>query len=113
LAAATSGMPVFLVHHLKHNRVLHERVLLVSVVTLEDPRVEDANRVEVVPICEGLTRIILRYGFSSAPQGRVAVKTASLRPPTGSVGPTYPNLGNRQIRIRSTSSRLTSSLRQS
>ena len=31
LTAATTGMPVFLIHHLKHNRVLHERVLLVSV----------------------------------------------------------------------------------
>jgi KUP system potassium uptake protein len=76
LAAATSGMPVFLVHHLKHNRVLHERVLLVSVVTLEDPRVEDANRVEVVPICEGLTRIILRYGFMETPDVKHGLKLA-------------------------------------
>src|SRR4051812_4495669 len=43
LTAATVGMPVALVHHLKHNRVLHERLLLVSVVSLEEPRVDDAG----------------------------------------------------------------------
>ena len=76
LTPATSGIPVFLVHHLKHNRVLHERVLLVSVVTLEDPRAEDPNRVEVIPICEGLTRVILRYGFMETPDIKQGLKLA-------------------------------------
>ena len=63
-------MPVFLIHHLKHNRVLHERVLLVSVLTLEEPRVEDANRVEVIPIGAGISRVILRYGFMETPDAK-------------------------------------------
>jgi len=76
LTPATTGMPVPLIHHLKHNRVLHERVLLVSVLTVEDPRVEDANRVEVVPISDGLTRMILRYGFMETPDVKLGLSLA-------------------------------------
>jgi KUP system potassium uptake protein len=76
LTAATAGMPVALVHHLKHNRVLHERLLLVSVVTLEEPRVDDADRVEVIPIGEGISRVILRSGFMETPDVKEGVKLA-------------------------------------
>src|SRR4051794_38609580 len=76
LTAATVGMPVALVHHLKHNRVLHERLLLVSVVTLEDPRADDADRVEAIPIGEGISRIILRSGFMETPNVKEGVKLA-------------------------------------
>ena len=76
LTAATVGMPVALVHHLKHNRVLHERLLLVSVVTLEEPRVDDADRVEVIPIGDGISRVILRSGFMETPDVKEGVKLA-------------------------------------
>ena len=48
-------------------------MLLVSVLTVEDPRVEDANRAEVVPICDGLTRVILRYGFMETPDVKLGL----------------------------------------
>jgi len=76
LIAGTVGMPVPLVHHLKHNRVLHERVLLVSVITREEPRVEDAERVEVVPICDGMSRVFLRYGFMETPDIKYGLRLA-------------------------------------
>ena len=76
LTPAMSGMPVALVHHLKHNRVLHERLLLVSVVTLEEPRVEDAERVEVVPISEAMSRVVLRFGFMETPDVKQGLKLA-------------------------------------
>src|SRR3954468_18699561 len=76
LTAATVGMPVALVHHLKYNRVLHERLLLVSVVTLEEPRVEDAERVEVVPISEAMSRVVLRFGFMETPDVKRGLKLA-------------------------------------
>ena len=76
LTPATTGMPVFLIHHLTHNRVLHERVLLISVVTLEEPRVDDANRVEVIPIGAGISRVILRYGFMETPDAKHGVDLA-------------------------------------
>ena len=47
LTSASSGIPLVLTHHLKHNRVLHERVLLVTVRTTEEPRVAEADRIEV------------------------------------------------------------------
>ena len=76
LTPATTGMPVSLIHHLTHNRVLHERVLLISVLTLEEPRVDDANRVEVIPIGAGISRVILRYGFMETPDAKHGVDLA-------------------------------------
>ena len=51
--AATTGIPLGLTHHLKHNRVLHERVLLIASVSVDEPRVEDADRIKLVPVGAG------------------------------------------------------------
>jgi KUP system potassium uptake protein len=66
--AASSGIPLALTHHLRHNRVLHERVLLVSTATTDEPRVDPAERVKLVPVGAGITRVLLRYGFMEGPQ---------------------------------------------
>jgi KUP system potassium uptake protein len=66
--AANSGIPLALTHHLRHNRVLHERVLLVSATTTDVPRVEPSERVKLVPIGAGITRVQLQYGFMESPQ---------------------------------------------
>jgi KUP system potassium uptake protein len=51
--AATTGIPLGLTHHLKYNRVLHERVLLIATVSVDAPRVEAADRRRVMVIaCE-------------------------------------------------------------
>src|SRR6476659_1970409 len=52
--AATTGIPLGLTHHLKHNRVLHERVLLIASVSVDEPRVEDADRIKLVPVGAGI-----------------------------------------------------------
>ena len=65
--AAVSGIPLGLTHHLRHNRVLHERVLLVCGLMTDAPRVPQAERLRVVEMGGGLTRIILRYGFMEHP----------------------------------------------
>ncbi len=65
--AATSGIPLALTHHIKHNRVLQERVLLVCTVTTEEPHVEPEARVKIVPIGEGIARVILYNGFMETP----------------------------------------------
>jgi KUP system potassium uptake protein len=59
--------PPVLLHHLKHNKVLHERVLLVSIVTEEIPAVPAAERVAVRPIGSGFYQVIGRYGFMETP----------------------------------------------
>ena len=67
MAPATSGIPLCLTHHLKHNRVLHERVLLVTVLTTEEPRVREADRIQTRPVTCGVSRVLLHYGFMESP----------------------------------------------
>ncbi|MBV9252510.1 MAG: KUP/HAK/KT family potassium transporter, partial [Acetobacteraceae bacterium] len=65
--AGTSGIPLGLTHHLRHNRVLHERVLLLSTITTGAPRVAPAERVKLVSVGAGITRVLLYYGFMESP----------------------------------------------
>ena len=61
------GTPTALLHNLKHNKVLHETVVLLTVITEEHPHVDARERVEVSPLGEGIYMIILRYGFMDDP----------------------------------------------
>jgi KUP system potassium uptake protein len=61
------GVPPVLLHHLKHNKVLHERVLLVSVKTSDAPEASNSERVRVVPLGHGFWRVIATYGFMQSP----------------------------------------------
>jgi KUP system potassium uptake protein len=65
--AAASGIPLGLTHHLKHNRVLHERVLLVCGLMTDMPRVNSDQRLVVTDMGGGLSRIVLHYGFMEHP----------------------------------------------
>ncbi len=67
LASTPNGVPLALTQFVKHNHCLHQRVLLVTVLIEEQPRVSDEHRAEVIEITEGITRIILRYGFMQYP----------------------------------------------
>ncbi|HQR29952.1 MAG TPA: potassium transporter Kup [Anaeromyxobacteraceae bacterium] len=62
-----SGTPGVLLHHLKHNKVLHERVLIVSVVTEEIPSVDPASRALVRNLGNGIHAVTARYGFMETP----------------------------------------------
>jgi KUP system potassium uptake protein len=61
------GTPPALLHNLIHNKVLHERVVLLTVETDEIPTVEDSERVEVSELGHGVFRVVLRYGFTDSP----------------------------------------------
>ena len=61
------GVPPVLLHHLKHNKVLHERVLLVSVLNEDIPAVPDHERVSVKTLGGGFHQVIGRYGFMETP----------------------------------------------
>ncbi|WP_275477507.1 potassium transporter Kup [Aureimonas ureilytica] len=63
LSAAKTGIPLSLTHHIRHNRALQKRVLLVSVGTLEKPHVRADERAEVTQIGPEMHRVILRFGF--------------------------------------------------
>ena len=59
--------PTSLMHNLKHNRVLHERNILLTIKTVDTPRVPRHERVSVEKVSEHFIRIIARYGFMETP----------------------------------------------
>jgi KUP system potassium uptake protein len=61
------GTPPALLHSLQHFRVLHERVVLLSVETAEVPRIRAEERIEVETLQSGFFRVLLRYGFMEDP----------------------------------------------
>jgi KUP system potassium uptake protein len=67
LTSSRRGMPPALLHNLKHNLVLHEKVLLVTIETALTPKVPEGSRTEVEDLGSGFTRVIIRYGFAEAP----------------------------------------------
>ncbi len=67
MSIAPDGIPHTLVHHLKHNEALHERVLLLSVLSAETPTVDQEDRVTLDDLGQGLYRIIAHYGFMESP----------------------------------------------
>ncbi|SDS17035.1 potassium transporter Kup [Bradyrhizobium canariense] len=67
LASAPNGVPLALTQFVKHNHCLHQRVVLVTVLIEESPRVADEERAEVIEIIPGITRVILHYGFMQYP----------------------------------------------
>ena len=67
LDAKASGIPRALLNNIKFNRVIHERVVLLTVVTREQPRIPEAKRLTVTPVCEGIVRIVAQVGFMEKP----------------------------------------------
>ena len=67
LASAPNGVPLALTEFVKHNHCLHQRVVLVTVLIAEAPRIPDEERAEVIEIIPGITRVILHYGFMQYP----------------------------------------------
>lgn len=63
LSASPEGIPAALLHNLKHNQVLHERVLILTIVVEEVPYLDACKRFEVHPAGHGFYQIILHYGF--------------------------------------------------
>lgn len=67
MTLSDQGTPVTLLHHFKHNKVLHETVLLLTVRSANDPTVPESERVEITSLDHGFYRIIARYGFMETP----------------------------------------------
>ena len=67
LASAPNGVPLALTQFVKHNHCLHQRVVLVTVLIAEAPRIPEADRAEVIEVIPGITRVILHYGFMQYP----------------------------------------------
>ena len=67
LTARSDAVPHALLHNLLHNQVLHEQVVLLTVLNEDMPRVPQARRFEVQRYGEGFFRVILHYGFMDEP----------------------------------------------
>jgi KUP system potassium uptake protein len=59
--------PPVLLHHLKHNHVLHDRVVLLTVITETTPKVDPMKRVTVTELPHGFYKVIARYGYMETP----------------------------------------------
>ena len=86
-SAASSGIPLALTHHLPHNRVLHERVLLIKIVSSDAPRIDPGQRVKLVPVGAGITRVILQFAFMEHPNVIDGLKLACRNPGLRDINP--------------------------
>jgi KUP system potassium uptake protein len=87
LDAKASGIPRALLNNIKFNRVMHERVVLLTVVTRDEPRITSSARLTVTPVCEGIVRVVAQVGFMEKPD-----ITAILREAEGYGVPYEPEL---------------------
>jgi KUP system potassium uptake protein len=85
--AASSGIPLGLTHHLRHNKVLHERVLLLASVNVDVPRVAPEERIKLVPVGAGITRVIFHFGFMENPNMMDGLRLACCTPELSGIDP--------------------------
>ncbi len=71
-------VPLALLHNLKHNKVMHERVILMHVLTMDVPRVAETRRVEVRRLGKGFHTVVARYGFMEQPDVPAALARCRL-----------------------------------
>jgi KUP system potassium uptake protein len=63
MSSTTEGVPPALLHNVKHNKIVHERNLILTVAIQQIPHIDEDARVVVTPLGEGFYRVKLRYGF--------------------------------------------------
>lgn len=61
--SGSSGTPSALLHNIKHNKVLHERVVVLTVQISDVPYIEESQRCEIMDLKDGFYRVVLHYGF--------------------------------------------------
>lgn len=82
MTADSSGAPMVLLHHLKHNKVLHEEVILLTIQVKEIPEVMEGERMTVTKLPLGFWRVIAQYGFMEQPDAQrllAAARSSGLR----------------------------------
>ena len=67
LTSTLHGVPHALLHNLKHNKVLHERIVLMTIRTEDVPYINEDSRLEVVQLSPSFWRVVARYGFKEDP----------------------------------------------
>ena len=79
-SANTQVVPVTLLHNLKHNKVMHERVIFLTMTTEDVPQVDDEERIEVdVLVPQSIYQVVVRYGFMEDPDALHVLKLLGQR----------------------------------
>ena len=78
MASSNHGVPSALLHNIKHNKVLHERVVILTVAIQDVPHVDEEERFEVKNMGNGFYRLILRYGFLEETDVPAALKQVTM-----------------------------------
>ncbi len=78
MSSNPEGTPLALLHNLKHNKVLHERNLLLTIVTDEVPHVSPEQRLQVETLSANFHRLIAHYGFMEEPNVPALLATAPI-----------------------------------
>ena len=78
MASTASGVPSALLHNIKHNKVLHERVVVLTVSIQDVPYVEESERYEVRDLGNGFYRMTLRFGFLEETDVPAALKQTKM-----------------------------------
>jgi KUP system potassium uptake protein len=79
LTAASEGVPHALLHNLNHNKVLHERIVLLTVNVSDIPHVPDEDQIEVQSLGPNFYRVVVHYGFKDEPDVPRALELASAK----------------------------------
>ena len=90
--------PTSMMHNLKHNRVMHERNILLSIRTVETPRVARHERITIERISDHFIRIVARYGFMETPSVPKILEHARRKDCNIDIGATSFFLSRRSLR---------------
>ncbi|MGZ3258595.1 MAG: potassium transporter Kup [Croceibacterium sp.] len=72
--SGADGTPSALLHNIKHNKVLHDRVVVLTVSIADVPYVDEGDRTEVTSLGDGFYRVVVRYGFMEETDVPAALK---------------------------------------
>ena len=59
--------PTALLHNLKHNKILHEHNVVLTIITADTPRVSEEDRVQIKPLSQHFARVSLKFGYMEQP----------------------------------------------
>ena len=79
MTGSGAGVPPTLIHNLRHNKVLHANIVLLTVTTEDVPHVSNERAIELEPLSAGFFRVTLRYGFMEEPSVPEAISDARAR----------------------------------
>ncbi len=79
MSVSPVGIPSSLLHHYKHNQMLHEKVVLLSIRSTDVPALPDKEKVKIEELGEGFYRIVAFYGFAEKPNVPKIMQLASLQ----------------------------------